>query len=312
MADKQDSIVVGGVEWFVGDKVKVVHKVESEHPTGHCGKLWTNGWVGDMTNEIGEERLIARFDGEYGIRLADTCGNYSYPYSYPSSSLQNISAEQREAEKKAKEQTVNTKKDSIMVNGVEWRIGDRVVWVDESDNVYSISEFRGDNIVLFEGYPYEYPVPTKVFVNVSAIGREQENEVATAPAPTIGGIELKPWMRVEIKRGEKFVVCFGMTSVAYRDESIFLVNEDGFLGVGCTTKNDQWGAIAVYAAPDTPSLDPQFHGPLLWSKADDEAKKEAETKKKEAMTALEAAEVEFEAAKQRYNEAYANLVAITD
>jgi hypothetical protein len=205
------------------------------------------------------------------------------------------------------------KQESIMVDGVEWRIGDRVVWVRGSDNVYNISEFRGDNIVLFEGYSYEYSVPTKVFVNVSAQGREQENEVATAPAPTIGGIELKPWMRVKATsaRGKR-VVCFGMDSRLYKDESVFLVGDSGFVRVPECDRGGEWQVVEVYAAPDYPTLNPDQHGPLLWSKADEEAKKEAEAKKKEAMTALEAAEVEFEAAKQRYNEAYAKLVAITD
>lgn len=304
-----DSIVVDGVKWFVGDKVKVVQKVESDHPTGHCGKLWDNHWVGDMTNAIGEEYLIARFRGSYGIEIA--C---SFGHMYPSSSLQNLSAEQREAKKKAKEQAVNTKKESIMVNGVEWRVGDRVVWADcySSNTVYNISEFRGDNIVLFEGYSYEYPVPTKTFMNVSAISREQEKVVAPPPAPTIGGIELKPWMRLETARGDKYVVCFGMNSERYPEEGVFLVNKEGFLKVSNTAENGSWEAIAVYAAPDYPTLDPGKHGPLLWSKADEGAKKEAEAKKKEAMTALEEAEAELDAAKQRYDEAYAKLVAITD
>ncbi len=295
MAGKQDSIVVDGVEWFVRDKVKVVQKVESRHPTGHCGELWTNSWVKEMSDKIGAVYSIEYFDGSDGIKISGHCW-------YPSSSLQNISAEQREAEKKAKEQAVNTKKESIVVNGVEWRIGDRVVWVHGSGNVYNTSEFRGDNIVLFEGYSYEYLVPTKVFVNVSALGREQENEVATAPAPTVGGIELKPWMRVEIKRGKKYVVCFGMDSKRYPDEGVFLVNEEGFLNVSSTAENDHWEAVAVYAAPDYPTFDPNEHGPLLWSKADDKAK--AEEAKKKVIAEVEA---EYRAAEQRYNEAYAKL-----
>jgi hypothetical protein len=199
------------------------------------------------------------------------------------------------------------KQNSIVVDGVEWHIGDRVVWVHGSDNVYSISEFSGDNIVLFEGYPYEYPTTSKVFVNVSAIGREQWDAPAPTPAPTIGGIELKPWMRVEIKCGEKYVVCFGMDSKRYPDEGVFLVNEEGFLKVSSTTEDDHWEAVAVYAAPDYPTFTAKAHGPLLWSKAGEEAEK-AKAKKK----AIEEAEVEFEAAKQRYNDAYAKLVAITD
>jgi hypothetical protein len=294
MAGKQDSIVVDGVEWFVGDTVKVVQKVESKHPTGHCGELWTNSWVGGMSGKIGSAASIEYFNGSDGIKI-------SGHYWYPSSSLQNISAEQREAEKKAKEQTVNAKKESIMVNGVEWHIGDRVVWVHGSENVYSISEFRGDNIVLFEGYSYEYPVPSKVFVNVSAQGREQVKEVT--PPPTIGGIELKPWMRVETAAGHNYIICFGMQDLFYKDK-VHIVRETGFQPL--SRNEGDWEVVKVYAAPDYPTLDPNEHGSLLWSKAGDEAKK------KEAMTALEEAEVEFEAAKQRYNEAYAKLVAITD
>jgi hypothetical protein len=200
---------------------------------------------------------------------------------------------------------MSDKQESIVVDGVEWRIGDRVVWVRGSDNVYNISEFRGDNIVLFEGYS-QYPVPIKGFVNVSALGREQENEVATAPV--IGGIELKPWMRAATRARGKRVVCLGMDSRLYKDESVFLVGDGGFLRVSECDRGGDWQVTEVYAAPDVPTLDPNKHGPLLWSKAGDEAQKEAEAKKK----ALEAAEVEFEAAKQRYNEAYAKLVAITD
>ncbi len=303
MTDKQDSIVVDGVEWFVDDTVKIVRTVERRHPTGHCGKEWENAWVSDMTETVGSTSYIMKFCGAKGIRL--TNGDYSYP----SSSLQNISAEQREAEKKAKEQTVSTKKESIVVNGVEWHIGDRVVWGGGSEKVYNISEFRGGNIVLFAGYSYEYPVPTKVFVNVSAIGREQEKTVAPPPAPTIGGIELKPWMRVETRFG-KGVVCHNICAEGFAEYVICYGARGGFDYV--SEPNDLPEFLAVYAAPDYPTLDPNEHGPVLWSKANDEAKKEAGAKKKEAMTALEAAEVEFEAAKQRYNEAYANLVAITD
>jgi hypothetical protein len=171
--------------------------------------------------------------------------------------------------------------------------------------VYSISEFRGDNIVLFEGYPYEYPVPTKVFVNVSALGREQENEVATAPAPTIGGIELKPWMRVETLSG-KGVVCHNICAEGYAEYVMIYGTRGGFDYVSSPNALPEF--LAVYAAPDYPTLDPNVRGPLLWSKAGDEAKKEAEAKKK----AIEEAEAELEAAKQRYNEAYDKLVAITD
>lgn len=302
MTDKQDSIVVDGVEWFVDDTVKIVRTVERRHPTGHCGKEWENAWVSDMTETVGSTSYIKKFCGAEGIRLTNDV------YSYPSSSLQNISAEQREAKKKAKEQ-MDTKKDSIMLNGVEWHIGDRVVWVHGSGNVYSISEFRGDNIVLFEGYTHEYTVPTKVFVNASAIGREHEKEVAPAPAPTLGGIELKPWMRVETCSG-KGVVCHNICTEGYAEYVLCYGQRVGFDYISPSDALPEF--LAVYAAPDYPTLHPDEHGTLLWSKAGEEAKKEAEAKKKEAMTALEAAEVEFEAAKERYNEAYAKLVAITD
>lgn len=75
----QQQWFVNGVEFNVGDKVRVMRQVESFDPNGMGdGVEWENTWVDDMDRFLGLEFEISDFSPE-GVDLSEETCFYLFP-----------------------------------------------------------------------------------------------------------------------------------------------------------------------------------------------------------------------------------------
>jgi hypothetical protein len=273
-----------GVEFKVGDKVKVVN-TNSERENGMGpGMKWGNSWNEEMPKNVGKVFTIQSLDytGVYfeGVR-----------YGYPLTALENLSYKESQ----------------------EIEVGDLVeIICDQGSSAYRGKVGTTGIVVCIEDIQYPSSDHIVVLEDFDGCGQYRRRFKLVTKAKDIVKVqatpELKPFQRVKLRNGKVGIV-FNDTKLSFEDNTWTAVRFDS-----ATSWDAEWVITTIYDAPRAAyALDITAYGDIIWES--EEFKAEIETKIKqekiaEATAQVDEAKAVFDKASVALREAQAALEAV--